>query len=354
MATYERFKELLKDPEITEIMVNGTRGIFIEKFGQKRELDFSFENEQEVMEIIKEIFSSQGKRIDKYRPYADVCLEDGTRVNAIIPPLARQGPSITIRKFSTNLKSLDDLVANHTLTEKAAKFLIACIKGKLNILISGATGSGKTTTLEMLSYHIPEEERIITIEDTAELKIHHKNLVSLETRDPDEEGKGEVTLRHLIKNALRMRPDRIILGEVRGEEALDLIQAMSTGHRGTLAVIHGNSPSEVLARLETLILSSGIKLPPEEIRKMIAQTINIVIQQEQLSDGSRKITHIAELRGIERGEIVVQDIFAFKMEGKTPEGKIKGRLKSVMRMYPKFFSEFQKLGLLDEKVFSDG
>ncbi len=353
MSGYERLKRLLEDPDITEIMVNGTKGVFIEKFGKTTQLDFSFQSEEEIMEAIQKIFSSQGKRIDKYHPYGDVCLEDGSRVNAIIPPLARQGPSITIRKFSAKLKSLDDLIANQTLTKKAAEFLIACIKGRLNILISGGTGSGKTTTLEMLSYHIPEEERIITIEDTAELKIHHKNLVSLETRDPDEEGKGEVSLRDLIKNALRMRPDRLIIGEVRGEEALDMIQAMSTGHKGTLAVIHGNSPQEVLSRLETLVLSSGIKLPNQEVRRIIAQTITIVIQQEQLSDGSRKITHIAEVRGLEREEIALQDVFAFKMEGKTPEGKIKGKLRPVMRMYPKFFSGFQKLGLLDERVFSD-
>jgi len=353
MSGYEKVLELLKDPDITEIMINGVKGVFIEKFGKTLPLDLTFESEGEIVEAITKIFASQGKRVDALKPYGDVCLDDGSRINAIIPPLARQGPSITIRKFSEEIKSLDDLVNNETLSRRAADFLVACVKGKLNILISGATGSGKTTTLEMLTYEISQEERIITIEDTAELKIHHENLVSLETRDPDENEKGEVTLRDLIRNTLRMRPDRILVGEVRGEESLDMIQAMATGHKGTLAVIHGNSPVEVLARLETLILSTGIKLPNEEIRRMIADTINIVIQQEQLSDGTRKITHIAEIRGIEHKEIALQDIFAFKMEGKEKDGKIKGKLKPVMRMFPRFFSEFQKIGLLNEKSFSD-
>lgn len=353
MDGYEKIKKLLSDVDITEIMINGTGGVFVEKFGQTSKLEISFKDQEEIMQIITTLFSSQGKRVDKNRPYGDICLKDGSRVNAIIPPLARQGPSITIRKFSSKIKSLEDLIANGTLTKKAADFLKACIAGKLNILISGATGSGKTTTLEMLSCYISEDERIVTIEDTAELKVHQDNLVSLETRDPDEDEKGGVTLRDLIKNALRMRPDRIIVGEIRGEEALDMIQAMSTGHKGTLAVMHGNSPSEVLSRLETLILSSGIKLPNQEIRKMVAETLDIVIQQEQLSDGSRKITYISEVRGVERQEIALQHIFAFRMEGKDAQGKIKGELKPVMRMYPKFFSIFQKLGLLDEKSFSD-
>ncbi len=353
MDSYEKLKQMLKDPDITELMVNGTTGSFIEKFGKTVPLEDSLGSDQDIMQMIEKVFSSQGKRIDRHHPYGDVCLEDGSRINAIIPPLARQGPSVTVRKFSAQIKSIDDLINNGTLTKKAAQFLDACLLGKLNILMSGATGSGKTTLLEMLSYQIPEEERIVTIEDTAELKIHQKNLVSLETRDEDETGKGKVTLRDLIRNALRMRPDRILIGEVRSEEALDMIQAMSTGHRGTLAVIHGNSPRQVLARLETLVLSSGIKLPNQEIRRMIADTLQIVVQLEQLSDGTRKVSHIAELRGIERGEFSIQDIFAFKMKGKAPEGRVKGELKPVMRMYPQFFPQFQRLGLLDETIFAD-
>jgi pilus assembly protein CpaF len=244
-------------------------------------------------------------------------------------------------------------VAKGTLSEKMRDFLIACIKGQVNILFSGPTGSGKTTTMEMLSYHIPEQERIITIEDTAELVLHHENLVPMETRAPDREDKGEVTLRDLIRNALRMRPDRIIVGEVRGPEALDMIQAMSTGHRGTLAVIHGNSPQEITSRMETLILSSGIKLPIMEIRRMIGNTLNVIVQQERSPDGVRRVTNISEVRGVERDEVALQDLFIFQRQGKTPEGKIKGAFKTVMRMYPRFFAEFQRQGIMDEKIFGD-
>ena len=348
----EKIKKLLSDPAITEIMINGSVATFVEIEGKKKSIDLVFSIE-EIKEAINEIFKNSGKNVSTRLPYADICMEDGSRANVIIEPLARFGSAITIRKFSQEIKSLDDLVNRGALSQKMANFLIACIKGRLSILFSGATGAGKTTTMEMLSFHIPEEERVVTIEDTAELKLHNKNIVSLETRSPDEEGKGEVSLRDLIRNSLRMRPDRIIVGEVRGPEALDMLQAMSTGHKGTLAVIHGNSPQEIVSRLETLILSSGIKLPIEEIRKMISNTIDIIVQQERFSDGSRRITHISEVRGIERGEISIQDLFIFKSQGKTPEGKIKGKFTTTMRMYPKFFADFQKLGLLNDKAFSD-
>ena len=348
----EKIKKLLSDPAITEIMINGSVATFIEIEGRKKSIDLVF-NLEEIKEAIDEIFKKSGKNVSARLPYADICMEDGSRANVIIEPLARFGSAITIRKFSQDIKSLDDLVNRDALSQKMADFLVACIKGRLSILFSGATGAGKTTTMEMLSFHIPEEERVVTIEDTAELKLHNKNIVSLETRSPDEEGKGEVSLRDLIRNSLRMRPDRIIVGEVRGPEALDMLQAMSTGHKGTLAVIHGNSPQEIVSRLETLILSSGIKLPIEEIRKMISNTIDIIVQQERFSDGSRRITHISEVRGIERGEISIQDLFIFKSQGKTPEGKIKGKFTTTMRMYPKFFADFQKLGLLNDKAFSD-
>ena len=349
MSGFQKLKTLLDDPKITEIMINGSYATFIEVEGKKQKIEVTFDKE-EIEEIIEEIFNKKGKRIDDNHPYGDVCLEDGSRVNVITFPLSRFGTSITIRKFSQEIKTLDDLIKRETLTKRMAQFLVACIQGKLNILFSGATGVGKTTTLEMLSYYIPEQERVITIEDTAELKLHHPNLVSLETRS-GQEGR-EVSLRDLIKNSLRMRPDRIIVGEVRGEEALDMIQAMSTGHRGTLAVIHGNSPQEVVARLETLILSTGIKLPIEEVRKMIASTLDIIVQQERFPDGGRRITHITEVRGMERGEIVLQDLFVFRSKEITSEGKIKGTFKTVMRMYPRFFADFQRKGLLDERVFS--
>lgn len=348
----KKIKKLLEDPAITEIMINGSAATFIEKDGHKKNAGVTFSS-QETEEVIDEIFRKSGKVVSSYFPYADICLEDSSRVNVIIKPLARMGTAITIRKFSQDIKSLDDLVSKGSMSEKMAQFLIACIKGGTSILFSGATGAGKTTTMEMLSYHIPEEERIILIEDTAELKLHHQNVVSLEARSPDKDGKGEVTLGDLIRNSLRMRPDRIIVGEVRGQEALDMIQAMSTGHKGTLAVIHGSSPQEVISRLETLILSSGIKLPIEEIKRLIANTIDIIVHQERFLDGVRRITHISEIRGLERGEISIQNLFIFKSQGKTPDGKIKGKFISSMRMYPKFFTEFQKLGLLDEKAFSD-
>jgi len=342
----------LKDPKITEIMINGSQDTFLEIGGLKSKIDMIF-SEEDINDIIEEFFNKVGKPISYYNPNGDVCLPDGSRMNLITYPLARCGTAITIRKFNRELHSIEDLINEGSMTRNMADFLIACVKGKVNILFSGATGSGKTTTMEMLSFHIPEQERVITIEDTAELRLHQQNLVPMETRTPDKDGKGEVTLRDLIRNALRMRPDRIIVGEVRGPEALDMIQAMSTGHRGTLAVIHGNSPQEITSRLETLILSSGIKLPIEEIRRMIGNTLNVIVQQERYFDGVRRITHISEARGVERGEVALQDLFIFRREGRTPDGKIKGKFKTVMRMYPRFFAEFQRLGLLDEKIFAD-
>lgn len=333
-------------------MINGSQDTFLEIGGLKSKIDMIF-SEEDINDIIEEFFNKVGKPISYYNPNGDVCLPDGSRMNLITYPLARCGTAITIRKFNRELHSIEDLINEGSMTRNMADFLIACVKGKVNILFSGATGSGKTTTMEMLSFHIPEQERVITIEDTAELRLHQQNLVPMETRTPDKDGKGEVTLRDLIRNALRMRPDRIIVGEVRGPEALDMIQAMSTGHRGTLAVIHGNSPQEITSRLETLILSSGIKLPIEEIRRMIGNTLNVIVQQERYFDGVRRITHISEARGVERGEVALQDLFIFRREGRTPDGKIKGKFKTVMRMYPRFFAEFQRLGLLDEKIFAD-
>ena len=315
--------------------------------------DVTFNNNEEVIEIINYMFAQRNKKISTTRPLGDTCLKDGTRINAVIPPVAIKGPSVTIRKFSDAIKTIDDLVRLNTLTPKTAQFLLASVRGRLNILFSGATGVGKTVTMEMLSLHIPEDERIVTIEDTAELKLHHKNLVSLEAQVGDENGKGEVTLRDLVKNSLRMRPSRIILGEIRGEECLDFVQAMSTGHRGTFGVIHGNSPAEVLARMETMILMTGVALNPVEVRRMIANTLDVVVQQEMLPDGSRHITHIAEVRDVERGEIMVQDLFTYKVKKVTDEGKIIGSLRPTMQRYPKFFVRFQREGLLDDQIFVD-
>ena len=352
-AGRDKLNKLLADPKITEIMINGARGTFIEIAGKKDKLDIIFSPE-EIEDVIDEVFREAGKNVSKITPYADICMKDGSRANVIISPLARFGTSITIRKFFTELGDLDDLIEQGTLSRKMADFLIACIKGKLNIIFSGGTGAGKTTTLEMLSHYIPEQERIVTIEDTAELKLHHDNIVSLETRVPDEDGKGEVTLQDLIKNSLRMRPDRIIVGEVRGSEALDMIQAMTTGHKGTMGVVHGSSPREVVSRIETMILSSGIQLPHDEIRKMIVNSLDLVIQQERFSDGIRRITHITEVKGLHNGEIELHNLFAYIRQGSTPDGRVIGDYKPVIKNYPLFYSDFVKSGLLNDRVFKEG
>ncbi len=348
----EKLGKLLNNPQVTEIMINGSLGTFIEIGGKKTKLDIVF-SDKEVEDIVDTIFRKAGKNVSKLTPYADICMKDGSRANVITAPLARFGTSVTIRKFHTALKDLDHLIEQSTLSRKMADFLIACVKGRLNIIFSGGTGAGKTTTLEMLSHYIPDDERVITIEDTAELKLHQDNIVSLETRPPDDDGRGEITLRDLIKNSLRMRPDRIIIGEVRGSEALDMIQAMSTGHKGTMGVVHGSSPKEVAARIETMILSSGIKLPLEDIRKMMVNSLDLIVQQERFPDGVRRITHITEVRGTHNGEIELHNLFAFLKHGTTPSGEVRGEYKSVIKTYPTFYSDFIKSNLITEAVFKD-
>ena len=349
----KKLDTLMSDPKITEIMINGHGGVFIEIAGKKRKADLTFST-KEIEDCVDAVFRERGKNVSSITPYADICMNDGSRANVIISPLARFGTSITIRKFQSDLSDLDDLIEQGTLSRKMADFLIACVKGRLNIVFSGGTGAGKTTTLEMLSKHIDKDERIITIEDTAELKLHHRNLVSLETRVPDDSGAGEVTLQNLIKNSLRMRPDRIIIGEVRGGEALDMIQAMSTGHRGTMGVVHGTSPVEVVSRIETMILSSGIKLPIEDVRKMMFNTLDLIVQQERFSDGVRRITHVTEIKGIVNRDIDLHNLFAFVRAGSTPEGLIRGEFRPVIKNYPHFYSDFIKSGLLSDNIFKDG
>jgi len=344
-------QKLMDDPAISEIMINSFERVFIEKNGKKALTDVHFANEEAVYSLIERVYASLGKRIDKDVPYADVCLDDGTRINAIIPPLARFGTTVTFRKFSREIKAIDDLVRLGTLTQKVADLLSACIKGKINMILSGGTGVGKTTTLQVLSHFFDEGERVITVEDAAELKIERKNWISLETRTPDREGKGGVGIRELIRNALRMAPDRLVVGEVRGEEAIDMLQAMATGHSGTIGIVHGNSPKDVVARLETMVLMSGINLPLWEVRKLIVSTINLVVHQERLGDGTRKITYITEVRGIEREEIVLNDLFVFRTEKIAEDGKVVGTLKSSIKYYPLFFQKFQKMGLLADNVF---
>ena len=305
----------LLDEEISEIMVNGPEQVYVEKKGLLELADASFEDNQHVMRIIEKIVSPLGRRIDESSPMVDARLPDGSRVNAIIPPLALNGPTITIRKFAKKPLNVGNLISFGTMTSDMALFIEACIKARLNIVVSGGTGSGKTTTLNVLSSFIPDNERIVTIEDAAELQLGQEHVVRLESRPANIEGKGAIDIRDLVKNSLRMRPDRIVIGEVRGGEALDMLQAMNTGHDGSITTGHANSPRDMLARLETMVLMAGMDLPVRAIREQISSAIDIIIQQARLRDGSRKITHITEVQGMEKDTIILQDIFILDEKG---------------------------------------
>ena len=299
-ARYSSFEDIMNDGEISEIMVNGPHQIYVEKSGEKILVRFRFRDDKELQQYIQSLFKSAGKKISDEIPYGDATFADGTRLNAILPPVAKQGSILTIRKFMKTVTSIEDLISWGTITRPAADLLIACIKGRLNIFFSGGTGVGKTTTLQILSAYIDSNERIIVIEDTAELRLVQEHVVNLETRAVDENGRGGVTLKDLTRNSLRMRPDRLIFGEARSEEVLDIINAMATGHDGCLGVVHGSSPYDVLARMETMILMSGLDLPLAEVRKMIASNINLIVHQERMTDGSKKITHITEVEGLSK------------------------------------------------------
>jgi len=343
-------KKLLDDPDISEIMINGYDKIFVEKSGKKIPADSVFKSTEELTTLVDSIYCTHNKRIGEDYPYADLCLEDGTRINAIISPLSRFGTAVTFRKFSNKIKGLDDLVNLDMLNRKAADFLIACVKGKVNMILSGGTGVGKTTLLQMLSQYFAPDERVVTIEDAAELKINQANVISLETRLPDREGKGEVTLRDLTKNALRMSPDRLIFGEIRGAEAVDMLQAMSMGNRGAIGIIHGNLPKEAMTRLESMVLMLGLNLSSLEIRKMISNTINLIVHVERLRDGHRRVTYITEVRGMKNEEIFFNDLFTLqetKVGGQTVE-----QLKSAFQYYPLFFSRLEEEGLVSGKSFT--
>ncbi len=342
---------LLNDPTISEVMVNGPDQVYIERKGKLVLSGVTFRDNEHVTHIIEKIVAPLGRRIDESMPMVDARLPDGSRVNAIIPPLSLKGPTITIRKFSQDTLKIADLIRFGTLTPEMAKFLEACVRGRLNVVVSGGTGSGKTTTLNVLSSFIPDDERIVTCEDAAELQLRQEHVVTLESRPANIEGKGAVTIRDLVRNCLRMRPDRIVVGEVRGGEALDMLQAMNTGHDGSLTTGHANSPRDMLARLETMVLMAGMDLPVRAIREQIASAVDLIVQQNRLRDGSRKITHITEVLGLEGDTIVLQDIFIFEQKGVDDQGRLIGQFKPV-GIRPKFLSKLEAAGIkLSNEVF---
>jgi pilus assembly protein CpaF len=335
---------LLQDSDVSEVMVNGPEQVYVERCGKLELSDIRFRDEEHVMNIIEKIVAPIGRRVDESSPMVDARLPDGSRVNVIIPPLALNGPTITIRKFSKDPYTMEDLIRFGTVTREMAIFLDACVKARLNIFVSGGTGSGKTTTLNVLSSFIPSDERIVTIEDAAELQLWQEHVVSLESRPPNIEGKGAITIRDLVRNSLRMRPERIVIGEVRGGEALDMLQAMNTGHDGSLATGHSNSPRDMISRLETMVLMAGIELPVKAIREQIAGAIDVIIQQSRLKDGSRKITSITEVMGMEGEVIVLQEIFEYRQYGLDENGHVIGRL-APTGVRPKFYERLEASGI---------
>jgi pilus assembly protein CpaF len=334
---YGPIEPLLKDPDITEIMVNGYDEVFVEKFGMIEPTNVRFDNDLHLRRVIDRIVSPIGRRVDETSPMVDARLPNGYRVNATIPPLALDGAILTIRKFAARPFTAQDLIANTTMTVPLANFLKACVQARINLVVSGGTGSGKTTFLNMLSTFIPERERIITIEDTAELQLRQRHVVRLEKRPPNIEGKGEITIRQLVINALRMRPDRIVVGECRGGEALDMLQAMNTGHDGSMTTVHANSPRDALRRVETMVLMAGMEIPLKAIREQVASSIELVIHMERMKDGTRRVTQVSEVQGMESDTIVMQDIFVFHQTG-IRNGVVLGSLKPT-GLRPRFLEK---------------
>lgn len=344
---------LLKDDSVSEIMVNGPKHVYIERNGKLELTDVQFLNDEHVMRVIDRIVSPLGRRIDESSPTVDARLPDGSRVNAIIPPIALNGPTLTIRKFSRDPLTVEDLIRFGTFTAEMAVFLKACVEARLNVVVSGGTGSGKTTMLNVLSSFIPADERIITIENAAELQLRQDHVVRLESRPSNIEGKGEISIRDLVINSLRMRPERRVVGECRGGEALDMLQAMNTGHDGSMTTAHANTPRDTLSRLETMCLMAGMDLPMRAIREQIAAAVDVIVQQDRLKDGTRKITSITEVQGMEGDVIVLQDIFSFQQTG-IENGRIVGRMKPT-GIRPKFINRFEVANIyLPPNVFGSG
>lgn len=344
---------LLEDETITEVMVNGAKNLYIERKGKIHRVPVTFENNDHVMRIIDRIVAPLGRRIDESSPYVDARLPDGSRVNAVIPPISLVGPVLTIRKFARNPITVDQLIQFGSVTAEAIQFLKACVESRLNVVISGGTGSGKTTLLNILSSFIPADERILTIENAAELQLRQEHVVTLESRPPNIEGRGEITIRQLVINALRMRPDRIVVGEIRDEAALDMLQAMNTGHDGSMTTLHSNSPRDSLSRLETMTLMAGMDLPARAIREQITSAVDVICHQERMRDGTRKVTNITEVSGMEGEVITMTDIFVFEQTG-IENGQLVGRLRPT-GLRPKFMDKIEAAGInLPPSIFGVG
>jgi pilus assembly protein CpaF len=335
---------LLADPSVSDILVNGPKSVYVERKGRLEQTDVSFHDDYHLMNIIDRIVSAVGRRVDEASPMVDARLLDGSRVNAIIPPLALDGPMLSIRRFSVERLGMEDMIGLGTVTEAAAQVLNAIIEARLNVIVSGGTGAGKTTMLNILSSFISDMQRIVTIEDSAELQLQQPHVVRLETRPPNIEGKGEITQRDLVKNSLRMRPERIVLGEVRGAEALDMLQAMNTGHDGSLTTVHANSPRDALGRIETMVSMSGITFPPKALRAQIASAVDIVIQIERQEDGRRRLVSISEINGMEGDIITMSELFRFEREGMDEEGNVLGELRAT-GIIPAFHKSLKHLGI---------
>jgi pilus assembly protein CpaF len=344
---------LLEDDTITEIMVNGAKNIYIERKGRVHRVPVTFENNDHVMRIIDRIVAPLGRRIDESSPYVDARLPDGSRVNAVIPPISLVGPVLTIRKFSRNPITVEQLIQFGSVSQEAIQFLKACVEARLNVVISGGTGSGKTTLLNILSGFIPSDERIITIENAAELQLRQEHVVTLESRPPNIEGRGEITIRNLVINALRMRPERIIVGEIRDDAALDMLQAMNTGHDGSMTTLHSNGPRDTLSRLETMTLMAGMDLPSRAIREQVSSAIDLICHQERMRDGTRKVTNLTEISGMEGEVITMTDIFVYEQTG-IENGQIVGRLRPT-GLRPKFMDKIEAAGInLPPSIFGIG